>query len=380
MFSRVTRMSDDMIGPAATRHRRVALKRQHQGKQQRESQAKGSVQPHKASKHTTARGILHAARAHLAVGWDMNGSLGVWDGALIAVKALTYAGALCAAGAVFFLGYCGSLVTSVDRSRIRDTVWGLSILSVGGGVAQIMVSAGSMSDAASAMWDGSLLRMIWQAGAGRANVIRDLGLMLAALGMARHRPSWWSLVGAVAAATSFAWSGHARALNPGSLPILLVSVHLLGVAFWLGALPALVLVARGRDAAAAAVPVARFGAAALFVVAGLMVAGLCLLWLMLGDFTELWRSVYGRYVMLKLAFVAALLCLAAFNKLRLTPRLLANDSRALQALRTSVRLELLMGVLILLATATLTTLTGPPALDGRGPDAAARGLQWPSDS
>jgi copper resistance protein D len=320
----------------------------------------------------------------------MNGSLGVWDGALIAAKALTYAGALCAAGAVFFLGYCGSLIAATDRSRIRNAVWGLSILSIGGGGAQIMVSAGSMSDAASGMWDGSLLRMVWQAGAGRANAIRGVGLVLAALGIARQRPSWWSLAGAVAAATSFAWSGHARALNPGSLPILLVSIHLLGVAFWLGALMALAVVTRDRDGdhggdndrdvAATAAAVARFGAAALIVVGGLVAAGLGLLWILLGDLSELWRSVYGRYVMLKLAFVAALLCLAAFNKLSLTPRLLAGDTLALQALRTSIRLELSLGALVLLATAALTTITGPPAL-GRGPDAAAaRGLQWPSVS
>jgi len=242
-----------------------------------------------------------------------------------------------------------------------------------------MVSAGSMSDAASGMWDGSLLRMIWHAGAGRANAIRDLGLVLAALGAARHRPSWWSLFAAMAAATSFAWSGHARALNAGSLPIMLVGVHLFGVAFWLGALVALGLVTRGSDAAAVTAPVARFGAAALFVVGALVAAGLGLLWMMLGDFTELWRSAYGRYAMLKLAFVAGLMCLAAFNKLSLTPRLLAGDTRALQTLRTSIRLELLLGGLILLATATLTTATGPPALDERRPDAAAaRGLQWSS--
>jgi putative copper export protein len=183
------------------------------------------------------------------------------------------------------------------------------------------------------------------------------------------------LFAAAAAATSFAWSGHARALNLGSLPILLVGGHLLGIAFWLGALVAFGLVARGREAAAVALPVARFGAAALFVVGGLMAAGLGLLWMLLGDFTELWRSAYGRVVMLKLSFVAGLLCLAAFNKLSLTPRLLAGDARALQALRTSIRLELSLGGLILLATAALTTVTGPPAL-GRRADAAARGLQW----
>jgi copper resistance protein D len=312
----------------------------------------------------------------------MNGSLGVWDAALIAVKTLTYAATLCAAGAVFFLGYCAPLVEPGDRSRIRNTVWGLSIMSVGGGVLQIVVSAASMSDALSGMWDVPLLRMTWHAGAGRANTIRDLGLLLAAFGVARHRPSWWSMAGAMAAATSFAWSGHARALNSGWLPVALVSLHLLGIAFWLGALPALSVVARGRRSVeSVAAPAARFGAAALFVVGALMIAGLGLLWILLGDFTELWRSAYGRYVVLKLALVCGLLCLAAFNKLSLTPRLLANDARAVRALRASLRLELSLGVLILLVTATLTTVTGPPALEeGRAAAAAARGLQWSSVS
>jgi len=313
----------------------------------------------------------------------MNGSFSVWDGALIALKALTYAATLCAAGAVFFLRYCAALVTAPERSKIQHTVWGLSILSVGAGAAQIMVSAASMSDALSGMWDGSLVRLIWQAGAGRINAVRVLGLALAALGMTRDRPAWWAVFGAAAAATSFAWSGHTRALNPSSLPTLLVGVHLLGVAFWLGALVALRLIASNPDPAGVAPSVARFGAAALFVVSGLIAAGLGLLWIMLGDLTQLWGSPYGRYAMLKLTFVAGLLGLAAFNKLSLTPRLLAHDSRALRALRGSIRLELLLGALILLATAVLTTVTGPPVLAGRSADvdaAAARRLQWPTHS
>jgi putative copper export protein len=88
-----------------------------------------------------------------------------------------------------------------------------------------------------------------------------------------------------------------------------------------------------------------------------------LLWLLLGGFAELWRSSYGRCIALKLAFVAGLLSLAAFNKLRLTPRLRAGDAGAGRSLRTSIRLEMLLGVMVLAVTATLTTVAGPPALD-----------------
>ena len=287
----------------------------------------------------------------------------LWDAAAIALKTLTYAATLGAAGAVFFLRYEGMLIRSADRLRIRRLVLGLALLSVLAGAAQVVVSAGSMSGAAAGMWDGSLLRMVWQAGAGRANTARAIGLLPAVFVGLPDRPSWPALLGAALAATSFAWMGHARALSPDAVPILLLGVHLLGVAFWLGALLPLLIVARDGDLPRIAAAAARFGAAAVIVVGVLVAAGTALLWLLLGGVAALWGSTYGRFVMVKLMFVACLLCLAALNKLRLTPRLRGGDGRAVRSLRTSIRLELLAGMLILTVTAAFTTLAGPPALD-----------------
>jgi copper resistance protein D len=289
--------------------------------------------------------------------------LGVWDAASIAVKALTYAATLGAAGAVLFLGYCGGLVASADGRKIRRVVLVLSVLAVFASAAQILVSAGSMSGEAAGMLDGSLLRMTWQAGAGRADVIRAVGLLIVVCGVLSPRILWLAFVGAAMAATSFAWLGHARSLDPHLLPIVLLGVHLLAVAFWLGALPPLLIVVRSGNLPTIAATAARFGVAAVVVVCGLVAAGLGLLWMMLGDITELWRSTYGRYVTVKLCFVVCILCLAAYNKLRLTPRLLAHDAAAARSLRISVRAELLLGVLILVVTATFTTAAGPPVLD-----------------
>jgi putative copper export protein len=288
---------------------------------------------------------------------------GAWDAAAIALKTLTYAATLGAAGAVFFLRYSGALITRAQRSKVRRIVLSLAVLSVLAGAAHIMVSAGSMSGAAAGMWDGSLLGMVWQAGAGRANAIRAVGLLLAALIVWSDRPSWRALLGAALAATSFAWTGHARSLNPDVIPVLLICTHLLGVAFWLGALMPLLIVARGGDLPRTAATAARFGKAAVFVVGVLVAAGAILVWMLLGSLAALWESTYGRFVMLKLALVAGLLGLAAFNKLRLTPRLRGGDAGAARSLRTSIGLELLVGILILGVTATFTTLTGPPALD-----------------
>jgi putative copper resistance protein D len=287
---------------------------------------------------------------------------GVWDAAGIALKTLTYAATLGAAGTVFFLCYCGRFMARAESLRIRRMVPSLAVLSVLTGAAQIMVSAASMSGKAAGMWDGPLLGMVWQAGAGRANAVRAIGLLLAMPVVFLER-RWLAVPGAVLAATSFAWTGHARSLDPDVIPIMLLCIHLLGIAFWLGALTPLLIIARDGESSRIAGAAARFGATAVFVVGGLIAAGATLLWMLLGGVAALWGSAYGRFVLVKLILVACLLGLAAFNKLRLTPRLRSGDARAARSLRTSIRLELLLGISILAITATFTALMGPPALD-----------------
>jgi putative copper resistance protein D len=103
-----------------------------------------------------------------------------------------------------------------------------------------------------------------------------------------------------------------------------------------------------------------FGKAAAFAVAALIVAGTALAWLLSGSLTALFGTAYGLALLAKVGTVAALLGLAALNKLRLVPALRAGTPGATPALRRSIALEMLAVALILLATATLTTVTTPP--------------------
>jgi len=291
-------------------------------------------------------------------------TFGVWDTAAVAVKAIAYAATLGASGAVLFLTYSHSLIAGAERVRIVRQVRHSSLLAVIAGGAQIMVTAGSMSGDAADLVSPPLLSMVSQSGLGRAIVIRAAGLLVANLGTSpQRRPTWAAGVGAVAAATSFAWVGHTHLLAPSWPPIILVGIHLCSAAFWLGALAPLLTVAQTGDLAVAAAASARFGGAAQYIVGALVAAGFTLLWLLLGSLSQMWMSAYGRCLTIKLALVAGLLSCAAFNKLRLTPRLREGDTAALHSLRTSIRLELSLGALILVVTAALTTLNGPPALE-----------------
>jgi putative copper resistance protein D len=289
--------------------------------------------------------------------------IGAWDASLIAAKTATYGATLGAAGACLLLQYLKRLLAEHERRKIGRLVAGLSLLAILAGASQIVLSAASMANEAAGAFDASLLSLVWQAGAGHATVIRAIGLALAALCARSDRGSWLAVFGAALAATSFAWSGHARALGPGATAMILQGVHLLAAAFWLGALAPLLILTRTAEASRLAAAAARFGRLALVVVGALLAAGLSLLWLLLGHLDALWSSDYGRCVLAKLVLVAVLLSVAAFNKLRLTPRLGAGDMAAVAQLRISIVAELVLAGLILTVTATLTSVTGPPALD-----------------
>ena len=290
-------------------------------------------------------------------------SIGVWDGLGVIVKAVLYAATLGAAGGVFFLSYAGSLLEQVDGAAARRLVQTLIAASLIASVTRIFVTAGSMSGGASGMLDSGLVGMIWRAGEGRAITVRAAGLLLALPPVLRHRrPGLVTLAAAAGAATSFAWVGHAHTTSSG-WPMLLIGIHLLGVAFWLGALGPLLLLARHNDPRLIAPAVARFGTAAAAVVAALILAGLAVLGFLLNSASELWTSGYGRTLCVKLALVVCLLACAAFNRLRLTPRLMAGRADAVRTLRASIRIELVLASLILIVTAALTTLTGPPTAE-----------------
>ncbi len=288
--------------------------------------------------------------------------LGIWDGAAVLVKAALYAATLGAAGGVFFLAYTRSLLDPGDRAAITRPLCILVGVAIAASAASVLLTAASMAEDATGMLDTRLLAMAWHGGQGRAAVVRTGGLLLAIPALVRgDRGRRLAIAGAAVAATSFAWVGHTRAAASVAAPLLL-GAHLLAVAFWLGALGPLAIEARRREPRELGAVAVRFGRIAVAVVGALLVVGAALLWILLGSFSAFWTSAYGRLACLKIVFVACLLALAAWNKLRLVPPIVAGDPIAVRSLRRSIRAEMLVAGLILLITAALTTLAGPPSM------------------
>jgi copper resistance protein D len=285
-------------------------------------------------------------------------SVDLWDVAAVGVKALLYAATLAASGGVFYLVHTRSLLEDSDRRALARPILVLIGVALAAGAARFAVTAASMSGGAAGAVDGTLWRMVWESGEGRAAWIRTAGLLLCVPApLARGQPGPLAFMAAAAAASSFAWVGHTHATGSGAAPVV-VGVHLLCAAFWLGALAPLWMYARDHEPRRVAAVAGRFAQAALLLVSLLIAAGTALLVMLLGHWSA-FGSAYGWTACAKLALVAALLACAAYNKLNLTPRLGRGERSAVRALRVSIGAEMVLAASILVVTAALTTLTGP---------------------
>lgn len=237
---------------------------------------------------------------------------------------------------------------------------GLALL----GLAAVVLSAGLQGlDAL----DLPLARLgdaaVWRAGAsgsfGDAAALSGMAFVLTLLAL---RWRGWnarllSLGAVVSLGTAFAVSGHAATAEPRALSGAAVWLHGVSLALWIGALLPLAIAVGRRDAAPATMR--RFSKAIPLAIVMLLISGVALAAIELGRIDALWQSDYGRVLIAKLALVCVLLALALWNRVRLTPLLLAGEVSAVRRMRASIVAELVL-VIAILGVLGLWRFTPPP--------------------
>ncbi|WP_299410706.1 CopD family protein [uncultured Roseobacter sp.] len=275
----------------------------------------------------------------------------------ILAKAIGYGAALLAMGGVLFSVVFAkhaeaSVLRLAKQLAVCAALVGLAVLAIRFGIRAARISGMGFDGAT----DPMMLGFVWESPLGTAAIWRGIGeLAILAILLPRFG-HWISLVGSVAIATSFAQVGHALGEPRSALAVLIV-LHLLAAAFWVGALIPLRRAALAPDGADL---LHYFGNLAAGGVAALILAGTSLAWLLSGSTTALFGTAYGLALLVKVAIVAVLLGFATWNKLRLVPALRSQKPGAVHALRRSISMEIMAVALILLATATLTSVTTPP--------------------
>lgn len=213
------------------------------------------------------------------------------------------------------------------------------------------------------MMDKTYIQILWESGVGVSYQLRLIGwtsvlLLLISLRFCKKlvKPiSVICLLCLLLVASSFTFIGHT---TEQSLWVRFALVlHIVIAMWWVGMLYPL----RQWCSELSAITLQRlmhaFGKQASYLVATLLVAGLTISYMLEGSINALFNSLHGNILLLKVVSVTVVLALAARHKFRLVPSL-TNKTAALK-LQRSINIEMGIALLILVITATLSTLVGP---------------------
>lgn len=306
--------------------------------------------------------------------------------ALGIVQALTYLGVFGACGLVVFAVLLLPRTGGVEQVRARlgrlavRSAW----VAVGAGFATVVVTAlYQQAEGFSALFGDSPFEvpggddLLSWALTSSGVAVAVLGLRRATTGPAA--PAYAeraALGGVVLALAALGLVGHTRAYPPLWLMLVTDLTHVAAGAVWFGGLVGLVISLRrlsDRPRLAAEV-LGRFSGLAAWLLLGVALTGSVLGWRILKSWDNLVGSDFGRVLLVKIGLVALVALVAAWNRYRLMPAVLADTGfadrgAAAGRMRRVVRVEalLLVGVLGLtgfLVDRTPVEDTGPIALPG----------------
>jgi putative copper resistance protein D len=307
------------------------------------------------------------------------------------VRALHFAATITAAGVVCFVAFIAepafrglkeSTVAGVVRNRVAWIAWIGLLGAVLSGVPWLILTAESMSGQPldQLTSQGVLWTVLSQTNFGRDWLLRFVmacvlgGLFVQFLSAEGMRSLWLKAITVILAAAlvgSLAWAGHAIGGQgvEGLLHPAADVLHLVAAAAWAGALVplAVLLTMTGVDTAslaAARTATVRFSTLGIVSVATILFTGIVNTWYLAGSIPALVGTDYGRLLLIKIALFLGMVGIAAFNRLRLTPRLVQNADvpnaqAARRQLSRNATVEATLSAAIIAIVAVLGTL--PPA-------------------
>ncbi|MQY42590.1 copper-binding protein [Epibacterium sp. SM1969] len=285
----------------------------------------------------------------------------IWGQAAILTKLFLYVSALGAVGLVIVqIAFAGE--TACVAKRMRAQTIGLVVVAISASAFGFLLRGAALTGGADGMTDPEMLGLLWQTPVGEALLCRLAGgaLIIVGLLISSHG-HWLALAGGLLLLWSFAQIGHVTDIGTFAVRLLLL-LHLVGVAFWVGILPPLHHLSRAPDRLTPATQLGHhFGRVATIIVPVLILAGLIMGWMLTGSLTALFGTGYGQALLVKLALVAVVLTLAAANKLRFVPAMQAGEAAAARHLALSIQIETLVILAVLAATATLTSVLTLPS-------------------
>jgi copper resistance protein D len=279
----------------------------------------------------------------------------------VVLRALSFVLLFQAAGLAIFLALFGDrLATLQDPIRRAGQVVALAAIAFV--AAHYALEAARMAGDLSGIWDPDLQGIVWNSSNRAAVIGRLAGLLLIAMGLysSRGRSTLLAVLGAILVTGAFTFTGHTAVSTHRWILAGLLMVHLLVVAFWLGALWPLYLASSRETPARASNLIERFSAMAIWLVPVILLVGAVMAIVMLPNVAALGEP-YGELLIAKVVGFALLMGLAAANRSRLGPAIAQGTIHGGRRFRQSLAAEYVLIAAVLAITAVMTTFYSPEA-------------------
>ncbi len=294
-----------------------------------------------------------------------------WQTAATVLRFLQYTAALLAAGGGIFLLWVHDRTEDERAPLTRVVVWSAAAVLVttllGLAVQAALVTGLGVASA----FDSEVVRDVVGSTFGISSAGLLAGSVLLLVAARRLWDNWAVTVaafGAVVVLGSFAVTGHTATSNPRWLVVTADIAHTVAGAAWFGGLVLLLIALRRRravdDPVGGGRMVSRFSTLATASILLVTVAGSALGWVEVRALRALFSTGYGVTLLIKLAAVAVVFAIGAYNQRRLVPAIRRANANAWARLRTTVRLEVALLLIVLAATSVLVNLV--PARDAAG--------------
>lgn len=271
------------------------------------------------------------------------------------LKALLYVASFGSVGSFLFSLHFGKQLSEQQQSYCnylshKSTLFGLVITLL-----MILSVAGNLGGDLASVIDMLMLQLAIESksGVGYLTAFAGFAVMLISHNLKANANVVGLIIGSIAVLFSFTLAGHSQL--GGVFTQFLLMVHLFGIAFWLGALLPFRWICLQDNTNNLGELAHRFGVFAMLYVGLLLGAGLGYAYILLGDLSLILTTSYGNLLLIKMLLVVALLSLAALNKFKLVPSLEKNHLQGVRQFQSSVNLEIILVLIILIGSSLLTT-------------------------
>lgn len=264
-------------------------------------------------------------------------------------------------------------VSAEVRTAHASMVWVLRKLVFVGGIllllATLLLLVTQAASAADVPWMAAIGAPTMQLLSSRtgvlllARVVLTLGVMAVVWRLPLVGRRWWpALLLGGALLLTFSLNSHSAAVDSGAgVAIAMDWLHIVAMVVWMGGLvPLIFAVWPARHAAEHSPPLGTllsyFSRLAISGVVVLALTGVYSYMLHINNLDVLASTTYGRALVIKTVLFGTLLLLGGLNMLFLAPRLRLAGEHIVRALGRSVQVELVVGVLLLLAVGAMTSV------------------------